>query len=717
MNFVRFDPACLDSDFVTRRRTLVATLMLVMIGPATMLLADLHWRTGFDAWKLAHLTLFVILFTLLALGAAQAIVGFVVRRRGGDRCNILQSVDPAVPADTLDAPTAIVMPICNEEVSRVMEGLRVIYESVAATGQLAKFNFFLLSDSNDPNHWIEEEAAWLALTRQLGAHGRIFYRKRRLGTNKKAGNLADFCRRWGGSYRYMVVLDADSIMTGAAIVHLVRMMEGNPGVGIIQAVPRLANGETIFARVQQFASRLYGPIFSDGLNYWQLSEANYWGHNAIIRLAPFIEHCSLPALPGDGPFGGRIMSHDFVEAALIRRAGWHVWLATDLEGSYEESPANLIDFAKRDRRWLQGNLQHGGLLTARGLHTVSRLHFTLGIMSYVASPLWLAFLLISTVLAARAASTGLQLRAGRSFASYLPWSFQTQAVVLFFVTLGLIFLPKILALLDLRSRPREVAAFGGWDNLIAGVAGETLIFTLFAPVLMLFHTKFLVLTLCGRNVSWGKQRRGRAGESVLLETIATHASHTLIGLVWAVVAWRTDHALALWLSPVLAGLIFSIPVSFLTGSLPVGLAAQRRGFFLIPEETQPAPELQRLGERLAARPGRRAVLPELATDYGLLQATLDPYVNAVHVALLRAKDDPPPASEERFAGLRKKLLREGPAALTLREKISLLMDVDSMTVLHRDLWASPATRLADWWQLALDHYNVIAPAPRTPLNG
>src|ERR1700712_2712629 len=319
MTFVRFDPWSLNPSESTRRRHRLITRVVLIAGPGILVMADLHWRTGFDAWKIVHLLLFIVLFGLVALGSAQSLIGFFLRRRGGDSCRITASMSPEESAQPVTARTAIVMPICNEEVSRVIEGLRVMYESVVRTGKLPDSDFFLLSDSNDPNRWIEEEAAWLALTQRLGAQGRIFYRKRRVGINKKAGNLADFCRRWGSQYRYMVVLDADSIMSGDAIAHLAQLMERNRNVGIIQGVPLLVNGETVLARLQQFASRLYGGVSATGLNYWQLGEANYWGHNAIIRLAPFIRHCSLPDLPGDGPFGGRIMSHDYVEAGPLRR--------------------------------------------------------------------------------------------------------------------------------------------------------------------------------------------------------------------------------------------------------------------------------------------------------------------------------------------------------------------------------------------------------------
>jgi membrane glycosyltransferase len=716
MSVSRFDPARLDGTRVTQRRLLLATLTLLLVGPAVLLMADLHWRTGMDNWKLLHLLLFALLFALVAFGAVQALLGWFCRLGRGDPNRILRSLGPGDEDGPVDAPTAIVMPIFNEDTSRIMEGLRVIYRSLEATGQLDAFDFFILSDTTNPNRWIEEESSWVALTRQLGARGRMFYRKRRVNLNKKAGNLADFCRRWGKRYRYMVVLDADSIMTGDAIVKLVRLMERNPGAGIIQTVPRLVGGETIFARLQQFASRLYGPIFAAGLNYWQQGEANYWGHNAIIRVAPFIEHCSLPELPGVEPFGGRILSHDYVEAALMRRAGWSVWLAVDLEGSYEECPGNLIDFAKRDRRWLQGNLQHAWLLTARGLHAANRLHLALGILAYLASPLWLAFLVVSTVIAWRYAATGLSPLPIDSFARYLRMGFHAQALLLLFGTLGLLFLPKVLALFDLARRPGTAEGFGGWWRVVGSAVAETAIFTLIAPVLMLFHSKFIVLTLAGKGVAWVAQRRGADGDPEWREAILTHAGHTVVGLGWGTLALRINPAFAAWLSPILLGLVTSIPVSLVTGQLAGGRMTNRLKLFLTPEESAPPPELQRLARNLEACRRHAPPLPELAADYGLMQAVLDPYVNAVHLALLREREQAPDAaSEERFAPLRDRLLREGPGSLPARDKLALLLDADSMAALHRDLWSLPAERLSSWWRTAIRAYNVLAPAPQTAL--
>jgi membrane glycosyltransferase len=708
-----FQPDRLNLARNTRRRIYLGTVVLVLTGLAVAMMADLFWRSGFDLHKGFILGLFTLLFANISFGFAQALFGFYLRLKGGDFCRITRSVDWA-DGETQLAPTAVVMPICNEEVSRVFEGLRVIFESVERTGNLESFDFFILSDSPDPNRWIEEEAAWVALTRQLGARGRLFYRKRKIGTNKKSGNLADFCRRWGKLYRYMVVLDADSIMSGESVVRLIRMMEKNPGVGIIQTAPQLVRGTSLFARMQQFSSRLYGPIFQAGLNYWQQGEGNYWGHNAAIRLAPFIEHCALPDLPGSQPFGGKILSHDYVEAALMRRGGWSVWLAYDLEESYEEGPVSLIDFAKRDRRWCQGNLQHSWLLAARGLKAVSRLHLALGILAYVASPLWLAFLLLSTLLVYRFEATGLSLIATGSFMGSVRIGVEQQALLLLLGTLLVLFLPKVLSLLDL-ARHQGARGFGGWRRLLIGVVLENLTSVLVAPILMLFHSRFVAAVLLGRGVGWAAQRREGTTGLDLRESIPALAGHTLVGLAWGISGFLIHPALFVWMLPVLLGLVGSIPVSLVTASERLGRAVRFAGLFLTPDELEPTEVLARLERHLDACRNRPRPLAELMPDYGLVQAVLDPYVNAVHVSLLREKDQGRKPEQTHLDVLRERLLRDGPGSLTPREKTSLLMDPDSVIWLHSHIWSRPAAALASWWQLAIRQYNMLTPVPPTGL--
>ena len=697
-----------DPAVAGRRRAVMASLVLALTAGAVWVLADLHWSSGFDGWKVAHLLVFTVLFALVAFGAVQAVLGFHWRgRRGGDPWRIEHTDEGAAEPLSTAAVTAIVLPVYNENPGRVFEGLRAIYESVEATGNLAAFEFFVLSDSTDPNRWIEEEAAWVALCGELNARGRLFYRRRKLNTNKKAGNLADFCRRWGRRYRYMVVLDADSVMTGESIVRLVRLMERNPGTGIIQTVPRLVRGETLFTRLQQFASRLYGPVFASGMASWQLGESNYWGHNAIIRTAPFIEHCSLPDLPGNEPFGGRILSHDYVEAALMRRAGWAVWLATDLGGSFEEAPANLIDYAKRDRRWLQGNLQHAWLLAARGLRGANRLHLLLGILAYLASPLWLGFVLLSVVVAARASGTMAR-----------PED-MAQALGLFGGTLVLLALPKVLAVLDLCRRPQDVAAFGGWLGVTGSVLLESVVFTLIAPVLMLFHTRFVVQVLTGRSVQWVAQRRGSDGAPDWREVILTHVGHTLCGLGLGGTAWWVSPMLLVWMSPLVAGLVLAIPLSLITAQASAGGVVRQWGLLCVPEETQPPAVLQGLDRRMAGLGGRDdTVLPQFKADVGILQAVLDPYVNAVHLSLLRERGGlEKPALLDRFGPMRERLLREGPNSLSRKEKLALLQDPQSLQEMHRELWSRPSTELAPWWREAMRQYNLVTPVPATALYG
>ncbi|HWI57786.1 MAG TPA: glucans biosynthesis glucosyltransferase MdoH, partial [Bacillota bacterium] len=298
---------------------------VLLTGVVSMLFADLLWRTGWSTSSTILLGLFVILFLLAAVGCMHGLCGFVLRLVG-DKRRITRLADYR-SRSIAGTSTAIVFPIYNEEVARVYEGLRATYESLEKTGALEKFDFFILSDSTNPDKWIEEERRWFDLIRDLDALGRIYYRRRVLNEGKKSGNVRDFLNTWGRRYRYFIVFDADSIMRGETVVDLVKLMETHPNVGLIQTVPALANAESFFGRIQQFANRLYAPIFITGLNFWTQSFGNYWGHNAIIRTEPFMQCCDLPQLPGAKPFGGHILSHDFVEAALLLKENWQVWFA------------------------------------------------------------------------------------------------------------------------------------------------------------------------------------------------------------------------------------------------------------------------------------------------------------------------------------------------------------------------------------------------------
>jgi len=701
---------------IARRRMVFFSSIFVLTSFATWFMADLLWRGGLDGIEIALLVLFVVLFAHIATGFCTALIGFFVINRGGDFCRITSTADWTAGRDQPLAGTAVVLPVYNEDVSRVFEGLRVIYRSVQEARQLEHFDFFILSDSDQPTQWIQEEVAWVELCKQVGGLGRIFYRKRRQAINRKSGNVADFLRRWGRNYRYMVVLDADSLMTGQTLVRLVGLMEKNPAVGIIQTAPRIVNGETLYARMQQFANRLYSPLFLAGLNYWQQHGANYWGHNAIIRVQPFMEHCCLPELPGREPFGGRILSHDFVEAALMSKAGWQVWIAPELEGSYEEGPPALIDSAKRDRRWCQGNMQHGWLLFARGFRPVNRLHLFLGIMGYVASPLWLLFLLLSSINVFGVVASGGFAALPEAYTSVFGYQVEVpEALTLFAFTMLLLFLPKALSVIVTLRNRELTAAFGGSLRVVLSALFESAASTLLAPINMLFNSKFVIFTLLGQGVSWVTQRRRLDEDDTdWRAAILTHAGHTVIGLIWGLSAFILVPQFFWWLSPVLAGLAFSIPLSIFLSKTSFGQAARRLGIFLTPEETRPCYELKRLRQNLNECYKHLRPIEPLRDDYGLLQAVLDPYVNAVHVSLLRQRR-PSEESREYFLLLRQRLLREGPTRLTAKEKMALLLDADSLIWLHRELWRLPAGALAGWWRLAMRQYNVLTATPVTAL--
>lgn len=673
----------------------------------TWLFADLLLRLDWSNWHTILLALFFLLSFAVCFGCLHAVYGFGVLRFG-DRGRVT-ALNEWRELDISGVSTAIVVPIYNEDVVRVYEGIRVMWESLRETGRLERFDFFILSDSTDPGKWVQEETRWFEMARELGGLGQIHYRRRTINREKKSGNIRDFCNAWGSRFRYMVVLDADSVMTGTTLVSLVRLMEANPTVGLIQTVPGLINNESLFGRLQQFASRLFGPLFTAGLNYWVQDGGNYWGHNAIIRVDPFMHNCDLPMLPGKKPFGGHILSHDFVEAALLRREDWEVWLAWDLDGSWEEGPQSLTDFAARDRRWCQGNLQHALLLFAKGFRGISRVHLLLGILGYVASPLWLGFILVFAWIKFHKKNlTGLSdIPAAPATPLLKNLSMAEHGFLVFGISMGIIFAPKIIALADLALSPSRRAAFGGWWRAVVSVLLETVVSALQAPVMMLFHTQFVVTNLLGREVGWSPQNRAADGTS-WADAWKAHWWHTAAGLVFGLFAWVWLHDSFWWFVPVLVGLVLSIPLSVWSSRRSLGAFTRRLGLFLTPEEITPPPEVTRLAEQMAAPENTREPPPE-ANDR-LTRVIVDPYANAIHVSLLREKGlNPVYARELQEAGvgspeiltLRSTLLARGPAALAPSEKLRIMSDGDSMAWLHSRVWTLPKDELGEWWHRAL----------------
>ena len=687
-----------------RRRFLFFSAVVLITGISSAIMADILWSLHFSTARVLLMVLFVPLCAMVALGFVQACAGFMVLKRGRDCTRISSTLpNPLIPENL--PVTAIVMPIYNENVREVYEGLRVICNSLERIGARSRFDIFILSDSNDPNKWIEEEAAWVELCKQLKGFGRIFYRRRRMPINRKSGNIADFCRRWGGRYRYMVVLDADSLMAGRTLVNLVAMMEANPRVGIIQSAPVLYGATTPFARLMQFASAAYGPIFSAGQNYWQLDEGNYWGHNAIIRLKPFIEHCGLPDIPGASG-AAKYMSHDYVEAALMAKFGYEVWMAYDLPGSFEGGPPSLIDHAKRDLRWCRGNLQHAWLLFAKGFRPISRLHLGLGVFSYFSSLLWLLFLLAGTlhwyqstkgVSPADVVSTGFLMRNGIRL---LPF-------YLFAVMMSLLLLPKVLAAWLILARSDRRRRFGGGLRFVCSVFIEQFFATLLAPIQMLFNAVFVISVLMGRTVHWTTQNRDHSGVD-WREAMLTHLSHILIGTAWCLLALRIDTYFFAWMLPVLSGMILSVPLSILLSHPGFSDFLERSRLLVTPVDTAPAREIVEYQRRLA---GYKEVVPPpmaLWSQRGFMQVILDPLVNAVHVALLRQRGKADHEVGEYYRRLVERVLKEGPATLSKREQMALLLHPGVVADLHSRIWHLPDCELAPWWRVAMSQYNLIS---------
>jgi membrane glycosyltransferase len=703
-----------DTAFYARRAVkrwlrvfIFYSLVTLLTGVVSMLFADLLWRSGWTSSSTVLLILFVILFGLIAIGCMHGVFGFVLRKFGDpDRITLLGDYRNR---SIQGISTAIVFPTYNEGVARVMEGLRTTYLSVERTGQIERFDFFVLSDSTDPAKWVEEEQRWCEIVRELDALGRIYYRRRISNEGKKSGNVRDFLNAWGRRYRYFIVFDADSVMKGETVVDLVKLMEAHPQVGLIQSVPALVNAESLFGRIQQFANRLYAPVFIAGLNFWAQGFGNYWGHNAIIRTEPFMQFCDLPHLPGRKPFGGQILSHDFVEAALLVKENWQVWFAYDLEGSYEEIPQDMISNAQRDRRWCQGNLQHGLVLFGRGLQGISRIHFLLGIFGYLASPLWLLFLVTFNWALWNFKSSQLSIITVSALNPFIKLSGMQHALLIFAICMSVLFLPKILALIDLAFDSERRKAFGGMQRAAVSAVLETFFSSLHAPLQMLWHSKFVATILLGMGVHWGPQKRSADGIAWSV-AIRQHWVHTLIGAAWGFAIWKLDQPTFWWFLPVLAGMLLAVPLSVLTSRTSFGARARAMGLFLTPEETFPPSELDTLRVRMALLEKMQATEP---AHEGIADAVLDPYINAIHVSLLREKQLNPdyrdalaklgvgrPTVQE----LGEKLLVQGPEALTTQEKVLVLSDAEVVPWLHRQAWIRPTKTLAESWQTEIRKY-------------
>jgi membrane glycosyltransferase len=677
------------------RRLLLTVLIPLPTVTAVTTVSSVLLHHGATLLELMILIVFSCLFIWISGGFWTAAFGFFTLLRRIDRVMITHDLKKWAARPRTDVRTAILFPVRNEDMDRVMAGITATYLSLQRAGRLEGFDFYILSDTKDPDGWIEEEIAWNRAREELGAHGRLFYRRRRVNLKRKNGNVADFCRRYGARYTYMVVMDADSVMTGVTLTRLVSTMERERQVGILQTAPAVVRQQTYLGRVQQFANRVYGPMFAAGLHFMQLGDAQFWGHNAIIRVRPFMNHCALARLPGRPPLGGNIMSHDFVEAALMRRAGWGVWLAFDLEGSYEESPPTLLAELKRDRRWCQGNLQHLRLLLTEGFSLTHRVLFLHGIMAYVSASLWFLFLVLSSGEAISQAFVKPDyFPFGKSlFPTWPVWG-QGWTMSLLATTGVLLFLPKLLSYLLILLKGRR-RLFGGALRLALSILAEILTSFLLAPIRMLFHTQFVFSTLLGKEAGWGTQRRNENG-TPWSDALRFHLGGTVLAFLWGMVLFLYNRAFFWWMSPILFPLLLAIPISVLTSRSSLGLLARRLGLFLTPEEVEPSAELAEL--ELSYRKNVSASSADRLTwGQGFKRVALDPAAHRLHVALLGGHRRLCADILVRRISLVDRAATQGPQALSRAEQKELLADPSRLTDLHLRLWRLGENSLLKCW--------------------
>ena len=589
-------PAPRPASFLVRRLALALPTLATAAAIAALALAAYGvpetWLGG------TVLGLFVVLMAWQSFTAWQYLYGLAAALMGDRALSTLERRAATISTrPTGLSRTAAVVAIHAEDPIAVFSAIRVMARSLQREGgDGSDIDIFVLSDTREgaisavEEHEFARIQAWAQ--REGRGMPRIRYRRRTENTGRKAGNIAEFCRNHGHEYDFMIVLDADSLMTGAAMRRLARLMEENPRVGLIQTVSYAAGRDTLFARIQQFAVRLYAPLSLRCLETWQGPDGSYWGHNAILRIEAFAGNAELPVLSGRPPLGGEILCHDIVEGALLRRAGWEVRLLPEMGGTWEEMPTNLIDLLGRERRWCQGNLQHIRVLPWKGLLGASRWHLGVGILGYGVYPLWIAFLALGTWQAARLGELGLL---GYGLDGRGPAAWALAALVVASMAL-----PKLLSLGYVLASPERRAAFGGTGSLLVSAALEQAIWVLLWPVMALFAAGAVVSTLFGRVVRWDSQARDDRSvpwaEAFRLQSDAVAAGFALAVLL----AFAGDALLALWMAPVALALLTSPAQSVLTSSTRLGLGSKARGLFLTEDDTRPAPELVELHQGRAA---------------------------------------------------------------------------------------------------------------------
>lgn len=547
-------------------------IMLLFTGALTAYFATELYAVlslnGITNVQTAFLVLSVISFIGISIGASASLCGFIGLSAKMSSTTLTLVEKP----QRLMSRTALLFPIYHEDPDEIALAIRDISHDLEQSGVNRNFAVYILSDSRDRAKRRSEAEVFAQLRHELTGIVPVYFRWREDNRGKKAGNIKDWVVKQGGAFEHFVIFDADSVMSADTLIGLAGTMESYPRAGLLQTVPKLVSGTTLMALIQQFSSWTYGPLLAFGNALWMGRDSNYWGHNAIIRTKAFAASAGLPELRGTPPFGGAIHSHDFVEAALLRKAGWEVHLIPELDGSYEECPPSIVDCLIRDRRWCQGNLQHSRLLNASGLTLVSRFHLLSGIMSYVASIMWAFSLMAGLVTAYQSLNHEHQYFSDEiSLFPNWPVMDAERAFSLLIFTGIVLLTPKFLGLFYALFFDKRWSSAMSKLGLVGGYVIELAFSAIMAPIFMLSHVGAIVSIVIGRDSGWGTQKRGAAGDQTL-PVLLQFIPHMIVGLLLLAFCSTVSSDLVLWLSLVYSGLILS--------PLLVWVSAKEPGRFL-----------------------------------------------------------------------------------------------------------------------------------------
>ncbi len=578
-----------ENRILLRRRLIMAALS---IGTIAGLLYVLALVLGSDGWTLLDIGIFAA-FAMSApwtvMGFWNAVIGFALLHFSR---NALAEVSPFALSSDNSAPlvmrSAILMTLRNEDPARAFQRLRIMRDSLARTGEADKFDFFILSDSDNPKIAMREEALFAAWEAEFSDRSRTFYRRRERNDGFKAGNVRDFVTRWGGAYDLMLPLDADSLMSGAEIVRTVRIMQAHPRLGILQTLCTGAPSQSAFGRIFQFGMRHGMRSYTMGNAWWNGDCGPFWGHNAVIRVAPFESFCELPKLPGKPPLGGWILSHDQVEATLMRAGGYEVRVLPVEVESWEDSPPTLLDFTKRDLRWCQGNMQYWRLVFGlRGLLPLSRFHIAMGIGMYLAAFAWTLMIAFSALKVFDPAIGTQQIELG---------------IGLFFFSFFLSIAPKLIGMLDVLATRGGVSRYGGGLRFVASALTEIVFSMMMAPIAAVRLTIFMVSLAFGRSVMWNGQQRDAHGLSWSTAFSGLWPQMVFGLAILGLFLWKAPGVLP-WAAPLLSGLILAVPFAVITASPRFGSFLSRIGLCAIPEELNAPIELKQIADSNVTQAG------------------------------------------------------------------------------------------------------------------